>query len=309
MMGMLNWLRRAFIEESYAIAWRYINTDAPLPLDGYSPSYTLLRSGQLQWWADPFPFEYNGDLYIFVEFFKRSRALGSIAYFKLSEDGKVEEFKEVLIEPFHLSFPNVFLMNGGVYMIPESENANQIRLYRAERFPDVWVLDRVLASGRRFVDTSISFNNVKPDYLFSQDFLTKELLIYRFDAKALELIPCQDNLMMTHERSGGNCLWVDGKEIRVLQDCSKRYGERILFYKIQDRDLLDVGKASDSFISSFSCDDVNVSKKYKFERLHTFNRSDHIEVIDLLEHRVVILKPLQWLIGNAKKQFESVLED
>lgn len=298
-MNIKAYIKKAFIEESYSIAWRFIFPSTPLPKKGAKTSYKLIRSGQMRWWADPFPIEYDGNVYIFVELYKRFRALGSIGYFQLLPNGKVTRVREVLVEPFHLSFPNIFLLNGKFYMIPESEKSNQIRLYRAEKFPDEWVLDRVLATGRRFVDTSILFKDGKPDYLFSQDFATKELLTYKFDNRSLELIPCLPNNRLNSERCGGNCLEIGGQVIRVLQDCSRVYGEKLLFYRLKDKQLLDDGFASDEFIASLTSEDVKVSDYNHFERLHTLNRSANVEVIDLLEHRRIYLKPIRWLMGKT----------
>ncbi len=291
---MLGLLKKLFLEESYAVGWRKVDYESPLPVCGAQPCYNLIRSGQTQWWADPFPFEHNDRFFIFVELYKRFRGLGSIACFELDKNGIVVGFNEVLAEPFHLSYPNVFMVNGTIYMIPESEKANQIRLYRAKQFPYDWELDHVLASGRRFVDSSILFDDEgAPNYLFSQDFETKELLVYKFDVSSMEIRPCESNSKLNQERCGGNCLSLNGKSIRVLQDCSRMYGEKILFSRLDDINKIDAGLAQEQPIFELTCTDVLFDKKYSFERLHTFNRSLHYEVIDVLEHRVVLTKPIR----------------
>lgn len=295
---MFGILKRLFVEESYAIAWRRVNYDSPLPVSGDKPQYRLIRSGQTQWWADPFPFEHDGKFYIFVELLKRFRGTGSIAYFQVDENGAVADFREVLVEPFHLSYPNVFQVSGTIYMIPESEKANQIRLYRAKRFPLEWELDHVLASGCRFVDSSILFDERGlPSHLFSQDFETKELLVYKFDADTMTLAPCEHNRGLSQERCGGNCLSLDGDMIRVLQDCSRMYGEKILFSRINGIDKIETGQAQEKPLAQLTCDDVLFDEgRNVFERLHTFNRSPHHEVIDVLEHRFVWTKPIRKIV-------------
>jgi len=44
----------------------------------------------------------------------------------------------VLEEAFHLSYPYVFTSQDRHYMVPESREAGEVRLYRAERFPRDW---------------------------------------------------------------------------------------------------------------------------------------------------------------------------
>ncbi|RME73335.1 MAG: hypothetical protein D6781_00610, partial [Verrucomicrobia bacterium] len=46
-----------------------------------------------------------------------------------------------------------------VYMIPETYQAGEVRLYRARRFPDEWALERVLLAGEEFVDASPFFHD------------------------------------------------------------------------------------------------------------------------------------------------------
>ena len=181
-------------------------------------------------------------------------------------------------------------------MIPESEKAGQIRLYRAVRFPDVWELDHVLASGRRFVDSSILFNDEgRPDFLFSQDFATKELLVFKFNLAMMEISECIKNEYLNQERCGGNCLSLKGKKIRVLQDCIHVYGEKILFSALDSISMLNSGKAIEEPFGTLTSNDVCFDKDRHYERLHTFNRSPHYEVIDVLEHRFVFTKPIRKL--------------
>ena len=293
---MLSFFKKLFIEESYAIGWRITDCNSSLPVDGVTPRYHLIRGGQTQWWADPFPFELDGKFYIFVELFKRFRGKGSIACFEINKHGEVVWFNEVLVEPFHLSYPNVFRVDGTIYMIPESEKANQIRLYRAKRFPDIWEFDHVLACGRRFVDSSIMFDDKGiPKYLFSQDFSTKELLVFSFNTTTMQIVTCENNPKLNAERCGGNCLSYNGDIIRVLQDCSRMYGERILFSRLKNVDLIESGLAHDEPLATLTTHDISFDFNRKFERIHTFNRSAHHEVIDVFDYRFVLSKPIRKL--------------
>jgi len=61
----------------------------------------------------------------------------------------------VLAEPFHLSYPYVFEWEGGIYMVPESHQAGEVRLYRAERFPESWCCVATLLAAPYAVDASV----------------------------------------------------------------------------------------------------------------------------------------------------------
>jgi len=105
--------------------------------------------------ADPFLF-YEDDLwYMFFEVLNNNTNQGDIAY-ATSSDGLNWEYKKIVLnESFHLSYPYVFKYDGSYYMIPETYQTNEIRLYKAESFPEKWVKVATLVSGKKLVDSSI----------------------------------------------------------------------------------------------------------------------------------------------------------
>ena len=67
----------------------------------------------------------------------------------------------VLMEPFHLSYPLVVQdpLSQSIYMIPETNAKQSIRLYQAISFPFHWELKTVLLEGERFLDTTLLLRN------------------------------------------------------------------------------------------------------------------------------------------------------
>jgi hypothetical protein len=113
---------------------------------------------QSQFTADPFLFYENNQWYLFFEVYD----IGGKGHIGVahSTDGYHWTYDRlVLTETFHLSYPYVFKANGHYYMIPETYQANSIRLYEAQNFPYDWTYVATLVSGRPFVDTSIFFHN------------------------------------------------------------------------------------------------------------------------------------------------------
>ena len=106
--------------------------------------YTRLRDDGQRYYADPFVI-YHQDLYhVFVEEFPFDTQKGIICHFTIDKKGKHTHPKPVLSRPYHLSYPFVFEHEGEFWMIPETSGNRAIELYRAEQFPDKWVLEKTL---------------------------------------------------------------------------------------------------------------------------------------------------------------------
>ncbi|MFI0433802.1 MAG: hypothetical protein ACH36H_11755 [Candidatus Nanopelagicales bacterium] len=82
-------------------------------LSGVRPTGTFLAAPDRNTFrADPFPVrDAAGDLWVFVEEYRRWRGLGSIVALRIGE-GAVVERREVLTGPHHYSFPQAQLVEG-----------------------------------------------------------------------------------------------------------------------------------------------------------------------------------------------------
>ena len=104
--------------------------------------------------ADPFVVSKDGRDYCFVEDYDGKEERGSISVVSLNEDS-LNQVKPIIKEDFHLSFPFVFEFEGTHFMVPESWQAGEIRLYECLRFPDQWEFKGVLISNISAADTII----------------------------------------------------------------------------------------------------------------------------------------------------------
>ena len=105
--------------------------------------------------ADPFMVRHDGRWVMFFEVLNDATDQGDIGY-ATSSDGKVWSYQRIVLdELFHLSYPSVFEYEGEFYMVPESEAAGSVRLYRATAFPSKWEYDRTLISGSDLADPTI----------------------------------------------------------------------------------------------------------------------------------------------------------
>lgn len=108
------------------------------------PNLTELRMGDLdRFAADPFLCTVNSETYIFYETIENGK--GVIDCAKVTSKG-IEELTTILKEPFHLSYPYILKHQNNIYMLPETSEKREIRLYRSTTFPTEWTFDRTLIS-------------------------------------------------------------------------------------------------------------------------------------------------------------------
>jgi hypothetical protein len=115
-------------------------------------------------WADPFPVEYEGKTYIFIEQ-QISHENGTLGFIELYPDLTYSSFNQILEKKYHLSFPNVFCIKQNNqtiwYMIPETYKNKTIDLYKARDFPYAWSHEKTLMENIEAVDSTIFFYNSK----------------------------------------------------------------------------------------------------------------------------------------------------
>lgn len=105
--------------------------------------------------ADPFLFVKDDVLYLFYEEQVGFSGKGIIKVISTIDMAHWTKPKVVLSEPFHLSYPNVFEVDGVKYMMPETGSQLSIRLYCATGRLDEWRHIGTLAEGEAFVDSSV----------------------------------------------------------------------------------------------------------------------------------------------------------
>lgn len=105
--------------------------------------------------ADPFPYQHSTGDYVFLEEFEYSEKKGSISVYKVSRDGSSEYLGKVIEEDFHLSFPYIFEFNSELYMVPESSENRDVRLYKCTSFPLEWEFVHTIFNNVNYADSMI----------------------------------------------------------------------------------------------------------------------------------------------------------
>ena len=241
--------------------------------------------------ADPFIFLDNGVYHMFMEVLNRNTSQGDIAY-ATSVNGIDWQYQQIVLdEPFHLSYPLVFRDNGKIYMIPESHNANSVRLYEATNFPTEWTFISELLTGDQLVDNTVFFHN-NIWWMFSST--SDNATMYLHYASNIEgpWTSHPQNPIIQNDgntaRPGGRILQYGGVFYRMAQDDLPTYGESVRVFQITD-------------ISTTSYSEVEISESPILEALGSGWRSAGMHQVDHIE-----TTPGQWLAVTDGYGFPNI---
>jgi hypothetical protein len=246
----------------------------PLPSDDYFQ-------------ADPFIVDEGEKSYLFYEELDYKTLKGYLLVAEWDETtGGFTNPQEILREPYHLSYPNVFKVDDKWYMIPETHENGTVDLYEAEVFPTKWKKIRTMLSDIKAVDATLyqrdgrwwMFVSVAAKEGFS---LNDELhLYYCGDFRTDTWKPHPKNPLVTdvtRARPAGSLLEVEGKLIRPAQNCSGVYGRGLVMNEIT--------KLSETEFEERVIQQIRADFADDLVAVHTFNRSQRFTVIDAIKSR------------------------
>jgi hypothetical protein len=182
--------------------------------------------------ADPFLLEQGGIIYLFYELILKSEPAAKIAVSVYDPDNKSWNFHSVVLdEPFHLSYPYIFEHDSETYMIPESKEAQSVRLYRSVGFPSKWQFERTLIQNKKYVDSSIIYWE---GHFFL--FTTRKRKLHLYYSESLTgawyLHPSAPVKRWNYARCAGRIFEHNGKLFRFAQEQAKGYGMGVRLYEI-----------------------------------------------------------------------------
>lgn len=290
-------IQKLFINNAWTVGIRKIDRNTLIPTDdNETVKYMTLKIRDRYYFADPFVVEDGDNVWLFVEEMDRMRGIGTIAVSKF-ENNKFGKFTEIICEPFHLSYPNVFRYNESYYMIPESSANNEIRFYKAVDFPYKWQYEKSLLEGKPYVDTSIILNGDKLEmftyYIDRDDQGISEKYVYDFSTDRIEKI---EDMTLINERPAGNPIVLKGEIFCPLQDCSDYYGKGIILTKLEGKE-----ETKESYLSAKSYEMAPNVKNVT--GTHTINRSANFEVIDVRFDKLCLMKQFIKLINKSFGRF------
>ena len=240
-------------------------------------SFKWLDAPEGHYWADPVLCEVAGKPWLFFEHMVESDGIAQISCGRLVGDCELVDVRTVLRRPHHLSYPQIIQSDGDIYMLPEAAQSGGLDLYRARRFPDEWVLEARLLDFR-CVDSSVfkfggtwwmvTSPQVAPGHapitwLLQADHLTGP---WRY---------CPHGVVASSAavaRGAGAVFEHHERLIRPSQDCSRRYGEALVFNEIKSL------RANEYQESTFRR--VEGGGVPRLAGVHSYTRLDDWEAID-----------------------------
>jgi hypothetical protein len=188
--------------------------------------------------ADPFLVRHADAWQLFFEVYNNETRQGDLSVATSKNLWRWKYERVILDEPFHLSYPYVFEWEGAHYLIPETFEANSIRLYRADVYPTDWSFVRTLVDGRDYVDNSIVFFQGRW-WMFSSVTSNDALFVHYADSL---LGPWQEHAsspVITNDlhrsRPSGRMIVIDGRLYRYTMDVNPPVGtHRVMAYEITE---------------------------------------------------------------------------
>lgn len=206
---------------------------APMAATLSIADFSVLRDDGSRFYADPFVVRHGGETHVFVEELPYATGRGLISHFTIDAAGRASPPRPVLERPHHLSYPCVFEHAGQMWMLPESPALGALELYRAERFPDRWVLEGRIIEGRLHDATIVEHQGRL--WLLAASGTRKSstwdtLSIHFADRLSGPWKPHALNPVLVDARAArpaGAMFQHDGALWRPVQDCSQGYGSAL----------------------------------------------------------------------------------
>ncbi len=262
----------------WMVGWRNVAPGKGLLETGVldEDAYRILPDDGRRYLADPFVFVKEGRRFVFVEEFPFATGKGLISVLEVDSEGEAGEPLPVLDEDVHLSYPHVFASDGEIWMIPESGEAREVRLYRCVSFPDRWERVEVLVKDQDLSDATVC----RLDdgwWMFAADRTRRgsswdALAIFRAEHLTGPWHPHPANPVLVdagEARPAGAMHVREGRILRPAQDCRGGYGAGLTICRV---DRIDEA----CYLQKVT---KNIHPRAK-KGIHTLNAAGGLEVVD-----------------------------
>ena len=245
------------------------------------------------WGADPFLLKRDGKIYVYCEYTNERKSKSFISFKELFPNEEKKWHTAFEFEG-HTSYPCVFEHNGELFMIPETTFDKSVKVLKL--INNEWEEYSCLLSDINAPDTTFFKIDSKP-YIFVYQIFSRDNRLLHICELNNELTQIVKDIAVKKYtapdgRPGGNCFSKDGKLYRVIQPGITRYGEKIC--------IANFGFDGKSYNEKIVCEilpsDICVKERKHILGVHTFNKLDDIEIIDLLvKGKFDIFRPFKLL--------------
>ncbi len=283
--------------ESWNVAFR--RTMCGAILQDTTTEFTVIKNSFRYWAADPFVVEYEQKTYIFAELYDYILRRGVLGYCEI-KGNKATKWKPIVVAPYHLSYPCVVLRDGKYWMMPESGGGNNLTVYEVEQFPNVWKKPKVIRDNVKFADTTPLMDSFSWALTHQvEDAQTPQLLLIDLnnehaDKLIVDAIPL-------NSRPAGNVFVYNEWSVRPAQlstDCGDGYGKALIFYRYKLNENMEY---TESKIKVIEPQELKYDRNVFLDGMHTYNASQHYEVIDIKTRRFNLLDFVMRVVGKFIK--------
>ena len=187
------------------------------------------------WLADPIAVAEDGQLHVLCE--RMNNAIKKAHICSATFDGAHWTAPLTAIDTgTHASYPYILRHRASIYCIPETFEANEVRLYRAIDFPRSWELVATLLEGIAALDSTV-FEHDGRLWLFCTTRQASATRLYAYYADEL-LGPWRPHLRnpvkidVRGSRPAGPPIVYNGILYRPAQDSSRTYGGRVVIHRV-----------------------------------------------------------------------------
>ena len=256
-----------------------------------------------RFFADPFVYSVGRDVIkILVEEFLYNEKVGRISMLTINRTSYELISNEVLLkQPYHLSYPFVFIDNSGATLIlPEASMSGELRGYKINNNEQCLISFKVILP-EPLCDSTIIYYNHKYWLFGTKRGLgsNSKLYVYSSDCPEGPYAPHRNNPVLndpsTARPAGAMFISNDGALYRVTQKNDNYYGEGVNLTRV---DTLSEGKFKETLIRRLP----NHIGRYKYG-FHTINGKEDICVVDgFCKEFAPIRKIIYEIISRIKKK-------
>ena len=263
----------------WRIGWRFVKgADVWDRCDLAGVPWHSVANPTARFLADPFPIQWQGSCYVFVEDFDQRTGKGNISFVRFDQNGPVGPPHLVLDEPWHLSYPFLIEHKGTIWMIPESSACRQVLLFRADPFPTRWVKEAVLLDDTFATDATVIPHAGRFWMLVTasrEQNYSDALEVYHADDLLGPWVPHRRNPVLIDvgaARSAGNIVLRESQLWRPVQDCRGGYGSALGLARIDELTEHSYRQTVQAVL--------HAGAHWPGRRIHTLNRASDLECID-----------------------------
>jgi hypothetical protein len=235
--------------------------------------------------ADPFGADLDGEVHVLYEDFRYSTSKGLIATLEATVTGPPQRPQVAIDLPVPASYPYIIEDRGEIYCVPETSEAREVSLYRAVDFPTGWAKVGTILSGVAALDSTVFWHDGRWWLTHTDRDAGQYVHLFVWHAADLKgpwephaLNPVKADVQSS--RPAGTPFVHEGTLYRPAQDCSRRYGGRIVINRVRRLTRTEFAEEPAAIVEPFPDSPFP-------EGIHTISRVGDLTLVDSKRHRFI----------------------